>query len=201
MPICHKNKLVFVHIPKAGGTTIEKALGLFGDNKILDKKKLFGHGSQHLSYEGILKRSELDVSEYFSFSFTRNPWSKMVSEFFWRKRLRLERGEGFTFKNFLEMVCDFDLKDESLDPHYKEQHSFVFDAKGDQLVNFIGSMENLQRDFDFVCQEVGMDSVVLPYENKGRHKDYVHYYDDECRELVRKKYAKDIEYFGYKFGE
>tara|TARA_Y100001938_G_C8047104_1_gene409549 strand:+ start:318 stop:914 length:597 start_codon:yes stop_codon:yes gene_type:complete len=198
MPISHTHKFVFVHIPKTGGSSIEKFFNIHGvDNKgnntVFNSDIMFGNGSQHFTYKKILEKSNKNLSTYFSFSFVRNPWSREVSEFFWRKSWDTEL-TNYTFKDYI-------LFYNNKTSHGLPQNTFVLDKDGKQLVDFIGKFENLQEDFDIICEKIGIPKKKLPYSNKSKHKHYTEYYDEKTKQIVAEKYAKDIEYFGYKFGE
>ena len=59
MPISHTHKFVFVHIPKTGGSSIEKFFNMYGvDNKgnntVFNSDIMFGNDSQHFTYKKIL---------------------------------------------------------------------------------------------------------------------------------------------------
>ena len=201
MPICHKHRFVFIHIPKTGGSTIEKLFNLYGhenagDDNILNTDIMWGHGTQHLAYTKLLLEVSRDISNYFSFAFVRNPWDRMVSEYFWRRRYskRLHRRN---LNQFVRRIHKYRWCTE----HFQPQSEFVCDKDENCRVDFIGRFENLQEDFNIVCDKVGISRQELPHKNKSKHKHYTEYYDEETRQIVAEKYAKDIEYFGYEFGK
>lgn len=151
---------------------------------------------RHSSLEEVIKDFPC-ASGYLKFSFVRNPWDRMLSLYFYKiKKFAASdpkwNGVNITFKDFLRKVA---LKQMSVS---QPQLDYFKDP---ELMTFIGRFENLQQDFDIICDKIGIPYQQLPNTNTTKHKHYTEYYDDETREIVAEKYAKDIEYFGYEFGE
>ena len=124
-------------------------------------------------------------NHHYTIAFVRNPWGKAVSEWkYFNKVVNL----NLTFKESLSRRYPF--KD-----HELQQIIFT------QGCDFIGRFENLQEDFNIICDKIGIPHQQLPRKNATNHKHYTEYYDNETRSIVAQKYARDIEHFGYKFGE
>jgi hypothetical protein len=190
MLISHKHKFITIDIPKTGTTSINNTIARSG---IMEKKHDFTvemsqkAGLRHGAYDQCIKKFPT-CKNYFVFSFVRNPWDRAVSFWFFRKYMcNMTISEDLALKDFL-------LKERML----STQYSYV---KGFTNNSFIGRFENLQEDFDTICDKIGIPQQQLPHVNETNHKHYTEYYDDETREIVAEKYAKDIEMFNYKFGE
>ena len=72
--------------------------------------------------------------------------------------------------------------------------------------DFIGKFENLEADFNKVCDKIGIPRQRLSHHNckeqhypGENHQHYSCYYDDESRKLVSDKYRRDIEIFDYTY--
>ena len=192
--ISHKRKFIFVHIPKCGGTSV--VVSLLKANFSLegkDLKKKVDHAKKFKIGRAEQIKNDypnVEFSRYFKFCFCRNPFDRAVSS--WKF---LEKRVGFN------EFCRNGLN--STQPHwawhtYPQLHH-IFDRNGNKLVDFIGKLENFQADFNTICDKIGIPRQELPHRNGTKHKHYTEYYDDETREIVAEKYAKDIEYFGYEF--
>ena len=191
--ISHKHKCIFIHIPKTAGTSFSESLDL-------KKIDCYTHNSFG-AIRNFLFDNSFNADDYFSFSLVRNPWDKMVSEYFWFTNTShpypnqsvKDFYAGTSFKSFVLKFFSCNVGD----PYHKLSYLDILDPIS--KVDFIGKFENVEKDFNFICKKLGV-STPLPHKYKTKHKHYTEYYDDETREIVAEKYAKDIEHFGYKFG-
>jgi hypothetical protein len=169
----HSYKFVYFVIHKTGTRSI---FDLFGfqkeDFKIYDPNR---------------------YKEYFTWTLVRNPWDRLVSTY--KDKASKGYGPWCNFKNLT--FSDFIINKEGI----KNSHTCVQKTQFPPNIDFIGRFENLQEDFNTICDKIGMPRQELPHKNKSKHKHYTEYYDDETRQIVAEKFAKDIEYFGYEFGE
>ena len=220
---------IFIHIPRCGGTSVENAL--IDDRCFFTKDAMpnilnLNYPLNHCTLEDIKKSRVLhpNFKKFYSFTFVRNPFDRLVSEFFYLKpKLKLSDD----IKSGLIALSNYN-NEGIYGNHCMSQHNFIktnnpkiskyigqglinllgdynknfsLDAEFIKPIDFVGRFENLQKDFNIICDKIGIPQQQLPHNNASNHKHYTEHYDEETREIVAEKYAKDIEYFGYKFGE
>ena len=83
MVVCHMRKIIFIHIPKTAGSSIEHLLRDEGRYELDFIGVRNGRSTHH--YMGIeLKMILKDLyPKYYKFSFVRNPYDRLISEYFW----------------------------------------------------------------------------------------------------------------------
>jgi sulfotransferase famil protein len=173
-------------------------------------------------YVGCGHLSAEQFQSYFKFSFVRNPWDRIVSEYKYRGYPVKIDFKSYLFKHlpapgWTDTYC-----------HIVPQYDFLHDESGTLLVDFVGKYETLQADFDKVCDRIGIPPTALPRvnrsledarpnslrelrkqlrraiwsrERKHTFPHYTEYYDAESREFVNRLFRKDVEAFNYDFGE
>jgi len=202
--ISFQKRFLFVHIPKTAGNSIQSVLRDFSEDQLLALRKeqdgIERFGLRNPKYK-IKKHSTL--SEYrqalgdaqfgnlYKFTCVRNPWDRMVSYYFtptqspetWnRRKFRGIISKAVSVADYLR------LSDDEPEPFAN--------------VDYIMRFENLTDDFRTVCGALGISPAMLPHYNRSnRDNHYSKYYDDELRELVRTRFAAEIQRFGYRFEE
>jgi len=185
-------RCIFIHIPKTAGSSIVEVL--------------FGERSRHVPYFEYERANPRKFRNFFKFAFVRNPWDRLVSTYtFLRHGGMNEQDRAWAEKN-LSGYADFGsfvrgwLNEENIWSwvHFIPQSYFIMNAEGTVMVDFVGRFERIDRDFEFVAQRLG-SSVRLPWTNVSKHREFMSYYDDDTREIVRQVYSRDIEAFGYRF--
>lgn len=141
--------------------------------------------------------SNTKYAGYFKFAFVRNPWDRILSCY--QNKVAAKTYPIFEEcynKDFDYFVRFIDRKDLSTaDRHIKPQTLLI---PVDDL-DFIGRLETFSTDLPYVLGIIGAKDLNYKHKNRSDHLHYSHYYTDETREIIARKYKDDIEIFGYHF--
>lgn len=199
--INHKHKFIFTRVTKTASSAMLYSLKKCGVevNKVVSDDD-WEQDPNHVPMPRLKKSiSDEEFNSYFKWGFVRNPWDRWVSAYYyslsWFKKNKPEELTEQKFKNFNSWTHYNDETVGKYGGKYGLQWKYV------RYCDFIGKFENLQEDFNIVCDKIGITKQQLPHKNKSKHKHYTKYYDDETKQIVAERYAKDIETFGYEFGK
>lgn len=224
--ICRPFQCLFVHVPKTAGQSVEQffmdRMGLdwdadrgevlLGDNPDSDRgtQKLAHLSAWEYVNDGFIAREEFE--RLFRFSFVRNPFERIVSEYRYRNYFHHRSFRDFVLHKLPEPGWDDKYR------HVMPQYEMLYDPDGRLLVDYVGRFETLQRDFGEVCKRLGIEDASLPHRNpsdkksrnlkrkvrnalflngEGRKNHWTEFYDRRTLDAVTRLYHKDIEAFGY----
>lgn len=208
MPRFPDSNLLFIHIPKTGGSSIEAFL--------IQKEKRFPNGystynykdrlhqekyliqyvykNQKCSYQHYtyleLKKKVPEIDQYLIFTVVRSPYDRLVSDFHYFTKC--DPNDPKLRMKFKDFMYDFLYHPGSIpdkyDNHYVPQYKFI-EGCNPIILRF----ENLEEDFlNFYGEPLNMKINVT-----DRLPDYQKYYTLETAVIAENYYKEDFKHFGY----
>jgi hypothetical protein len=183
-------------------TSVLEALGVHSPRRTLisqDKSYLkhFGPIVDHPQAIQVRAFDRTAWDRHFKFSFVRNPYERMVSVYLFLTRK--SKGEKLTFSDFVSRLI------EGADD-FRKWRSFVdtwpiYTIDDRIVVDYVGRFENLSADFSVLCDQLKLPSKKLGQTKVMPRYDFRDVYDARSRKLVARFCGREIEHFGYRFGQ
>lgn len=154
----------------------------------------FGHAVDHPSAAQIRAFDETAWGTHFKFSFTRNPYERLVSTYLFLTAKA--GGERPPFPLFMRRLAEggINARWSRLIDHWP------IHAIDDRIaVDFVGRYERLDDDFRVICDALSTPVHAMPRAKSSPRYDFRAFYDGESRNLVARLCEREIEHFGYRF--
>lgn len=195
-------RIAFIHVPKTGGTSVERYFESHGWTMSYWSKPRNGGrtpSDQHLLYED-LRRLVPDLDQIPSFAIVRHPIRRFLSEWRWQRWEIRQFSLGLS--EFVTLV-EQSLKQDPVywDNHWRPQTDFLSDE-----IDLVLRLENLDTEFPRLLTQFGLNSPPdLPTINanrrgmrqwlqRSRHEKLS---PSDTRRLEQ-IYSKDLDQLGYK---
>ena len=215
MVICDEPPFLFIHVPKAAGTSIAGAFAhldlIRAGKKLKDaaqrkawiEAKGFSEDALTLPLHGTAQRAQSvlgkeKLDSLFTFAIVRNPWDMELS--WYTYNVQTESAPHY------DRVVGYADFNDYVHRHSAEhgrllapgpQSKYVLDEDGTQMVDRILRYENLSEDFAGVVDHLGLEGIILDQFNQSYHAPWPEAYTADTFALVRDLVRPDIEAFGY----
>ena len=199
MVICHNKRCIFIHIPKTAGTSIEQFIKDNNNNPIILLGVKNGRSMHHYSALEIKSLFPDIFSKYYKFSFVRNPYDRLLSEYYWCKIPNVGFKYGKTKLEFLYYVSNV-IKQKSyfkniFNDHFIPQYMFVYNTNNELLVNHLFKYENLDIAIEFIKKKININKSLDKLNKTNTEKTE---WSNIEKEIIYSLYEKDFLYFQYK---
>lgn len=205
--LSEKYNTLFIHIPKCGGTSVESAI--WEEHEKTEENLWMGFldpyhnkfqtgGLQHL--KALQIRQQIGRKKFatlFKFSIIRNPFARAVSQYLYmasRADLRdyIGMDTGDSFLTYLYKI------QKRSHVQWQQQVSFLYDYKGNLLVDLVISLEQINGLPDLLRKNTSINIQSIPRANTHTNKyDYKDYLCNESATIISDLYLEDFEAFDY----
>ncbi|MBF0374285.1 MAG: hypothetical protein HQL39_12830 [Alphaproteobacteria bacterium] len=202
-----KRSLIYIHVPKTGGVSLNKALvelnALNAGHRQLTRGESGFDRYYMMSDPSTLSLPAIAGEGCKIFSSVRNIYAHLFSVYHWARR-------GWTGSWAMHSVWanryDFEgwlLKASENEETWISKGLVFFplfeEISGELVVDWVLRTESLQDDLNAMCAAWGLDAPAVPHENRGTHGDHRSHYTPRMVDLVENTWADDIRLFGFDF--
>jgi hypothetical protein len=209
-------KFLYYPIPKAASSSVKRLIAN------LEGVPHAGIPQHDIDFDCVWGANAGRFRDCISFTVVRNPWDRFLSCYFDKIRggsedpvcsKRPSIHEGFlrynrllgrelfhsemSFPDFAKVISW--IPDYLADEHFRSQYRMFSAPNGTSLVSRIIRFESLHEGICALMRDVGAAETSLEFSNRTRHANYHEFYDSVTRELVGRRYRRDIEQLGYQF--
>ena len=210
MPYYQNKNILFIHIPKTGGTSIENFFfkkfnvvpcfqSLHSDGQAL---KEIPYSLQHSTFNDIKTNNKyfnINFNNLTIISSVRNPYDRIISHLFFKKLIKKDENPEIVEQILKDLLIRKNYF--KYDNHITPQYIFIMDKNNFLKKCIILKMENLQsnmnrigfNDFNF------FENVSNEYEYNNIHNiKYLNYLNEKSIFLINIFYKYDFIVFNYK---
>jgi len=189
-------KLMFIHVPKTGGSTVRKLLTDYLPFKNINNKL----GMHYSIWEAIKKYPDLDIANYRVLTIKRNTWARLASEFVQQyygslniehkatlpdDPIRYYRGRGLLNAWLGAVTVDGEVS--------PNLHIMEFETLDDDIKKFF------ETELGITLPEK-IRRIRVKEKHQAKRRDEI-IKDPEFQELIADRSAKEIAYLGYDIPE